>query len=435
MGLLLICSSLPELSAQEAKTKVNSKQVAKNYLQLISSNKFAEAVQMGDAKMQDAMSAAQLEQLWQQLEAKFGKMQSFGEAESKPIMQPYEQAIVPGKFDKGVKDFLVTCDANGKVSGFFIRDHVGELTYPPYANKDSFEEFPAKIGSGTFVLDATLSLPKGSGPFPGVVLVHGSGAHDRDETVGAAKPFRDIADGLASNGIAVLRYEKRNYKHAGEMIAQLKSMTVKDETIDDALEAVKTLRSQKNVDPKKIFVIGHSLGGYLIPRIGEADKTLAGVIALAGSTRPMEALVIEQCQYLLSHKMASNEQCDKAIADAKQLKDPAFYSSDKTVLGAPAAYWKDLQGYDPATMAAGMKMPILIMQGESDYQVTMKGDFSRWKSTLSNNSNATLKSYPGLSHLFTKAGEPPSPVDYEKAQNVDAKVIKDMASWIKAHSS
>jgi dienelactone hydrolase len=430
---LALCIGISGLNSAEAE-KVDNKQQAKKFLQFISTNKFAEAVQMGDSKMQAAMSPAQLEQLWQQLQGQLGKMQSLGEGECKPIMNMYEQAIIPGNFEKGKKDFLVTCDSNGKVAGFFIKDHASPLAEPPYANKNLFEEIPVKVGTGSIVLDGTLSLPKGAGPFPAVVLVHGSGAHDRDETVGASKPFRDIAFGLASNGIAVLRYEKRNYRHAKEMIAQLTTMTVKEETIDDAIEAVKVLREQKKIDPNKIFVLGHSLGGYLIPRIAMADPKLAGVISMAGSTRPTEDLVIEQFAYLHSLKLASQEQVDKGIADAKTLKDPSFYSSDKTVLGAPAFYWKDLQGYDPAKLGAELKMPILVIQGESDFQVTMKGDFSRWKNSLANHSNATLKSYPGLCHLFTKAGNPPSPLDYEKAQNVDAQVVDDIASWIKTSS-
>ena len=421
------------LNSAEAE-KVDTKQQARKFLQLISTNKFTEAMQMGDPKMQAAMSSAQLEQVWQQLQGQLGKMQSLGEGECKPVMNLYEQAIIPGNFEKGTKDFLVTCDFSGKVAGFFIKDHASALAEPPYANKNLFEEIPVKVGTGIFVLDGTLSLPKGAGPFPAVVLVHGSGAHDRDETVGSSKPFRDIAFGLASNGIAVLRYEKRNYKHAKEMIAQLKTMTVKDETIDDAIEAVKVLQEQKKIDPNRIFVLGHSLGGYLIPRIAVAAPKIAGVISMAGSTRPTEDLVIEQFEYLKSLKLATQEQVDKGLADAKTLKDPAFYSSDKLVLGAAASYWKDLQGYDPARMAAELKIPILVIQGESDYQVTMKGDFSRWKSNLEKHTNASLKSYPGLGHLFTKAGKPPSPLDYEKAQNVDAQVVDDIASWIKSIS-
>ena len=133
-----------------------------------------------------------------------------------------------------------------------------------------------------------------------MILVHGSGPHDRDETIGPNKPFRDLAHGLASQGIAVLRYEKRTKEHPVRMAMSVNTITVKEETIDDAVAAFEALKSQEKIDPKRIFVLGHSLGGTLLPRIGKAKDGIAGFISLAGSTRPMEDLVLEQTRYILS---------------------------------------------------------------------------------------------------------------------------------------
>lgn len=431
---LALCASLPATTAEEAVIKVDKKNPSKMFVQLISTSKFAEAMNMCDARMSAAMSAAQLQQVWQQLLDQIGALQSFEETRTEAASSQYKITVFAGKFERGQKDILVTWDENGKIAGFFLKEHLASIPEPPYAKKDLFTETPVIVGQGAFQLQGTLSLPKGKGPFPALVLVHGSGAHDRDETVAGVKPFRDIAFGLASNGIAVLRYEKRNYKHAKEMIGQLSTMTVKEEVIDDALEAVKILKKQSQINPDKIFVLGHSLGGYVIPRIANSDPSLAGIISMAGSTRPMEEMCVEQLKYLESLKIVTQQHVDKAIEDEKLIKDPAFYSSNKTVLGAPASYWKDLQGYDPPALAAGLKLPIFIIQGESDYQVTMKGDYSRWKTALGNHPNVSFKSYPGLGHLFTNAGNPPSPLDYDQAGNVDAAVVKDIAAWIKANS-
>jgi dienelactone hydrolase len=124
-------------------------------------------------------------------------------------------------------------------------------------------------------------MPIGAGPFPAIVLVHGSGPNDRDETIGPNKPFRDLALGLASRGIAVLRYDKRTKAYPAKLAAS-KDLTVKEEVIDDALEGVKTARSQPKIDPARVFVLGHSLGGMLIPRVAAGDASLAGVIASPG---------------------------------------------------------------------------------------------------------------------------------------------------------
>ena len=146
-------------------------------------------------------------------------------------------------------------------------------------------------------MPATLTIPNGTGPFPAVVLVHGSGPNDRDETYGPNKPFKDIAWGLASVGIVVLRYEKRTKQYPQESAA-IQNFTVQDETIYDALAAVELLNNSSIVDHSKIFVLGHSLGGMLAPRIALQESQIAGLIILAGATRHLEDLMLEQTRYL-----------------------------------------------------------------------------------------------------------------------------------------
>ena len=139
-------------------------------------------------------------------------------------------------------------------------------------------------------------MPKGKGPFPGLVLVQGSGPHDRDETVGGSKPFKDLAWGLASRGIAVLRYVKRTKQYP--TIDAAPTMTA--ETVDDAVRAAELLSRQSEIDLQRIFVLGHSQGGYMMPRIMQRDAGLAGVIVMAGNVRPLDELIVEQTEYLLS---------------------------------------------------------------------------------------------------------------------------------------
>jgi pimeloyl-ACP methyl ester carboxylesterase len=228
-----------------------------------------------------------------------------------------------------------------------------------------------------------LTLPVATGRVPALVLVHGSGPNDRDETLGPNKTFKDLAVGLASRGIAVLRYDKRSLVY-GAKLAALKNPTVKDEVIDDVLEAVALLRSDPAIDPDRIFVLGHSLGGMLIPRIGAADPKLAGLITLAGSVRPIEQLIAAQLQYLAEAdgvispaEQQALDEAKKALATlsaltADDLKTPA------KIANAPVSYWLDLRGYDPPAMAAKLPQRMLVLQGGRDYQVTTV-DFDRWK--------------------------------------------------------
>src|SRR5206468_6047038 len=152
------------------------------------------------------------------------------------------------------------------ITGFFLAaPPPKEFAVPPYAKPDSFVEESVTVGKdGEWPLPGTLTVPKGDGPFPAVILVHGSGPHDRDESIGPNKPFRDLAGGLASRGVAVLRYEKRTREHGAKMMAAA-PITVKEEVLDDALAAVKLLRREKGVDAGRVYILGHSLATTKAP--------------------------------------------------------------------------------------------------------------------------------------------------------------------------
>jgi hypothetical protein len=272
------------------------------------------------------------------------------------------------------------------------------------------------------------------------VLVHGSGPSDRDQTVGLVKPFRDLAWGLASQGIAVLRYEKRTKQYASrftpEVVAKL---TSREETTDDALAAADLLRQTEGIDPARIYVLGHSLGGYLLPRIAAADPQIAGLVVMAGPTRPLEDVILEQFTYLLGLDGISAEeqgQLDGLAAQVNRIKDPNLTAAaaNTLLLGAPAGYWLDLRGYNPAEAARGLKQPMLILQGGRDYQVTSV-DFGGWKSGLASRSDVQLKLYPDLNHLFVAGEGKSTPAEYEDEGHVAEQVVTDIAEWILAQAA
>ena len=297
----------------------------------------------------------------------------------------------------------------------------------------SIVERDVTVGTGEWALPGTLTLPKGEGKFVAVVLVHGSGPNDRDETIIENKPFRDLAWGLAEGGIAVLRYDKRTKVHGKEVVALKDHFTVNEETVDDALFAVALLRKEPQINAKKIFVLGHSLGGMMATRIGKRDAEIAGLIIMAGLTRPLEDTIVEQITYISSVDGSISEEEQKRIDSLKQqaakVKELKPGSTD-FLIGAPAAYWLDLRDYYPPEVAKTLKQPMLILQGEKDYQVTMK-DFENWKAVLASRKDVVFKSYPKLFHLFIETEDKPAPSNYEKAGHVANYVIDDIANWIK----
>lgn len=314
-----------------------------------------------------------------------------------------------------------------------------EYSPPPYAAPSSFTEREVTVGAGAeWALPGTLTLPTGRGPFPAVVLVHGSGPNDRDETILASKPFRDLAWGLASQGIAVLRYDKRTLVH-GAKFAALGVFTVKEETIDDALAAVRLLRQTPSVDPERVFLLGHSLGAYLEPRIAALDPRLAGVIVMAGPTTPLEDAFVRQYEYLFSLDGTVSDEERKFLDDARRQTarvkglTVADRASKQLLHGAPPAYWLDLRAYDAVAAAQKLKIPLLVLQGERDYNVTME-DFRGWR-RLAGGKSVTLKSYPKLDHLFLEGEGPAAPADNARPRNIPSYVITDIAAFIKRRSA
>ena len=283
-------------------------------------------------------------------------------------------------------------------------------------------------------LPATLTIPEGKGPFPAVILVHGSGPADRDETIGINKPFKDIAWGLATRGIVVLRYEKRTRQYAHKIVDEINDYTVNEETIDDALAAVNLLREVEEVDSGKIFIIGHSLGATLAPRIAARDEEIAGLILLAGGSRGLYIeKLLEQTEYLasLDGKIdeAETEQMDEIEEQLKKIRELDIKEGE-IVLGASKAYWEDLIAYDPVKTAKNLTIPMLLLQGERDYQVTME-DFREWEKGLSGKDKVYFKSYQDLNHLFISGTGKSTPDDYTKPGNVAQVVIEDIAEWVK----
>ena len=356
----------------------------------------------------------------------------------------YDIVYVAWEFETATIELRIVYDQAGQVAGLFFQPSQAPpatpYAAPAYVDAGAFRQQEVTVGSGEWALPGTLTLPLGDGPFPVVVLIHGSGPNDRDETIGPNKPFRDLAEGLASRGIAVLRYEKRTKQHAAKFTPEiLATLTVREETVDDALAAVTLLRQTEGIDPARICVLGHSLGGYLLPRIALADPTsgdrIAGLIVMAGPARPFEEITLEQVTYIagLDGTVSADEQAalDELAAQAARVQDPNLSAATPItdLLGIPASYWLDLRGYDPAEMAKGLAQPMLILQGERDYQVTTV-DFEGWQAALASRPDVTFKLYPNLNHLFMAGEGKSTPAEYQVAGHVAEQVIADIVDWI-----
>jgi fermentation-respiration switch protein FrsA (DUF1100 family) len=398
--------------------------LARKALDAVLAEKYADFLKLSTGDVQKDLPEAALAKIGAQVKS-MGAVENIGAAQVSKI-GPNTAVVIPVKFASQNINVRFLINSGGLISGFFLLP--GEVAWqrPQYSKPDSFTERAVTVGEGEWALPGTLTMPKGDGPFPAVVLVHGSGPNDRDETVGAVKMFKDLDEGLASSGVAVLRYDKRTRVY-GPRIAALKRFTLHEETVEDALKAAALLRTQAGVDPKRVYVLGHDLGGYAAPRIAAEDNQIAGFILMAANARHLEDLAVEQVQSLGGSP--------KALENAKalQAKVKSIEPGDEdspAVLNAPVSYWLNLKDYDPVSDAAKIAMPILILQGERDYQISMT-DFGLWKTGLARNKSVVMKSYPALNHLFVAGTGKSTSAEYAKPGHVAPEVIEEIAAFVK----
>ena len=300
------------------------------------------------------------------------------------------------------------------------------------------------IGQGTkYPLKGILTLPDvDSSPMPAVVLVHGSGSSNMDEKVGKLTPFKDIAEGLARHGIACVRYNKRSFSYGLKMVRD-KSLTItaKEETIEDAILATELLKADSRIDSDKIFIIGHSMGGMLAPRIDIEGGDYRGLIIMAGTPRRLEDVMKEQLGETLDQmnpfvrKLASGS-INKLLKKFDGMYDVPDEQAKKIKIGNGATlyYFKDMGQTTVAEYMAQVNKPMLIMQGDKDFQVKADMDFAIYKEMLKDRDNVTFKLYENLNHAFvnsvygtiSKAKQ-----EYNVEQHIGENVIADIANWIK----
>ena len=299
------------------------------------------------------------------------------------------------------------------------------------------------VGKDTkYPLNGLLTLPEdAAGSVPAVVFVHGSGASNMDEKVGKLTPFKDLAQGLAQHGIASVRYDKRSFAHGFKMLRDKSlEVTVKTETIYAAILATELLKKDPRINSEKIYIIGHSMGGMLAPRIDAEGGNYAGLIIMAGSPRKLEEIILDQNEAALhSTKGFVNWIVKKQVAKFAAMFDGMYELSDEEAKkkkmggGTTLYYFKEMGEHPTSGYLLATVKPILIMQGEKDFQATAEKDFAAYKQLLAGRSNVTFRLYENLSHAFVPSvyGDiMKAKQEYNVEQHISGEVIADIANWI-----
>ena len=292
-----------------------------------------------------------------------------------------------------------------------------------------------EIKVGEHELAGRLMLPDHDGA-PIVILIAGSGSHGMDEIIGAAgnAPLRDLALGLQDRGIATIRYDKRFYS-APQLAAQKPQLTIGDEVLDDVDWIIEHIESYQGVDSSKLFVLGHSLGGMLVPDIAARHSQVKGIISLAGSPRKLEDIMEEQmiAQIEAATEMTAEEKESQLAVLEKNMASIREQDWASSPFGAQYSYWESLHQVYAPVVVERITQPMLILQGSADQQIFADRDYRAWKELLKDRDNITYKLYEGLNHLFMKKIYDDPVEDYNIPGHVEPEVLDDIAEWIHSH--
>lgn len=370
--------------------------------------------------LQKQITPQALKGVFPMLEMQMGKLKKRGEWRQEKVVGLLESRCQMD-FERAPLDFVVMTNDKGELISMTFQPAKEEKPAPSKEAGSEYMEVEFEIENGNVVLPATLTMPEewltSEGKFAAVVFIHGSGPNDRDETLGPNKFFADLADSLTRHGIATLRYDKRTfvYKERTTEVSGGK-LDYDTEITDDALAAIRLLTTQNGIDPKRIYILGHSLGGRLVPRIAEKAKgQLAGAIAVAAPARPFETILMEQLQYVTSVQ-------GQKEADAKSQYDQIMGS-------LPKEYVAFDHEYDPFKAAKSTTTPMLFMGGGNDYQVTDK-DMALWKKELQGRHEVDFWWGESLDHLMRPLAAKAVPADYLKKVPIAQPFVERVVAFI-----
>lgn len=368
------------------------------------------------------LSTDELKNIWNTTTEKFGKFQKIYKS-IKTENSQYTTVIEILQYENDGLQVVFSFNSDGEIEDLYIKAYT---ILSSLMSNNTFEETAIQIGSGGYLLDGILTMPKNVKNPPVVILVQDSGQADLNETTGTVhnKPFQDIAWGLAEKGIATIRYNQRFYQYP-----QLysKTSTIQDEVLNDVGSAVQYAKSSPLINAKKIIILGSGLGGMLTPKMAQDNKDVEEIVIMAGSPRKLEDIIVDRTK----KAGVTDEQAVKLEEQAEQIKN--LTSQDDTdILGENSHYWYSVNQIDTPGIAKQLTIPILILQGSDDIEIDADTDYDQWKSLLGSQKNVTFHLYDGLNHLFMQSNGKTDATEYDLAGHVDDSVIADIAKFTNA---
>lgn len=412
-------------------------QLAKNFIKKLENRQFDSAHKFFDTIVSNKISSEMLEQMWGGFSRVIGEYKGYTKLYCEPKKETDTVIIALCEFEKSKLNLQLHFNKVSLIDGIYFLPPKNTKAYnrPTYYDPSKFYETKIDVQTKAFKMPGILTIPNNSESPPVIILISGSGPNDKDESIGPNKPFKDIALGLAINGIASLRFDKRTLVYGKVFLQQNTPITLKEEYIQDALTAIKLIKKNTLTKNSKIYLLGHSLGASCIASITNKTKNIKGVVLMAATARKLEDVILDQYTYILgldgktiedSTALFQIQEKNKLVKNKRLLKKA---KADQLPLNMPSIYWQSINKTVTINSVKNIKQPILFLQGGRDYQVTTQ-DFEIWKKELMLKTKNKFLFYENLNHLFMTGIGKSTPSEYEKIGNVDLQVILDIANWI-----
>jgi len=356
--------------------------IASEVLEDLRANRTVKAVRHFDPAFRADMTSARLSGAWRRLVASLGPLRSWG-----PDPEPAGdgQGVWLLELGSGRVRARFSFGPEGVIGLSFAPLPAGVFGTGSAASRE------VAVGEGPLLLGGTLALPARPGRGPAALLLGPMGLLDRDGTASGVRPVRDLAEALAAQGIASLRFDKRT---VGWPEADPK-LTVEQELLVDAVHALAWLREQPEVDPARLFVVGLGLGGTLTPEVASRAGRIAAVVVASAPPHPWPLALVEQARARLP---AGSPVLARLLKDVDRVILGQFPPGER-FRDYPGAWWTDLAGRDPAAWALRLGRPALFVRGERDQLVTEE-DLRVFRRQLSRLPSAAVETLPGVDELL-----------------------------------
>lgn len=424
-----------------ARMEQGQAEAAQQLMDLLSRQQYEALFDQSSKPMQEALASAKgYQQIWEAFELQYGSFESLAVGES-VSQEEYQVFRVDCYFERARLTLGVALDQQNLLSGLFVQN-VEEAGIMQEDLQEGEEELLLRPQEPDETV-GLLQLPPGEGPFPAVVLIHGSGGSDRDESVFGMKPFSDLAKGLAAQGIASLRYDKYTYAHGAKMSQeQARRLTMQEEYLNDALAAAALLAKDRRIG--RVYLLGHSQGAQAAIRAAAQlpAGSLSGLVLLCGTPNSMADLYLRQVRDALDLPGVDPAQREAALLnlarEQERMASLATMPEEDLIMEVffnafSGWYLKDERSVDYQQLLDELQLPLLIIQGGKDWQVKREEGLLAWQALLGDSPDVAYKEYADMTHLLfdLQQASTGTAKDYAPPQPVSDQLIADIANWVR----